>query len=147
MKREMDLYSDYLLSSFGQVTATGLSNLLNGSVSHDKITRILSESTCNSKDLWQEVKPLVRKYEREAACLIFDDTIVSKPYTDENELKTIRFCEIKTREEKRQSPVTKNEMMHSMLKQAVEKQHLKFRYVLADSRFSSSDNLLFSLPD
>jgi hypothetical protein len=86
MKKEMDLYSDYLLSSFGQVTATGLSSLLEGAVSHDKISRILSGNTYNSKDLWQEVKPLVRQYESEGACLIFDDTIVSKPCTDENEL-------------------------------------------------------------
>ncbi|MDR2811164.1 MAG: hypothetical protein LBB84_11535 [Tannerellaceae bacterium] len=80
------MYSDYLLSSFGQVTATGLSGLLEGAVSHDKITRMLSGSTNNSKELWQEVKPLVRKYKNEAACLIFDDTLVSKPCTDENEL-------------------------------------------------------------
>ncbi|MDR2763783.1 MAG: transposase, partial [Tannerella sp.] len=181
MKKEMDLYSDYLLSSFGQVTATGLSSLLDGEVSHDKITRMLSGNICNSKELWQEVKPLVRQYESEDACLIFDDTIVSKPYTDENELiswhwdhskgrnekginlltvfyhtqlpgaaeslrvpvafecikKTVRFCDIKTHKEKRQSPVTKNAMMRSMLQQAVENQHLKFRYVLADSWFSS----------
>jgi hypothetical protein len=26
--------------------------------------------------LWNEVKPLVRKYESEDACLIFDDTII-----------------------------------------------------------------------
>ncbi|MDR2120312.1 MAG: hypothetical protein LBP64_05490 [Tannerella sp.] len=30
MKKEMDLYSDYLLSGFGQVTVTGLSNLSDG---------------------------------------------------------------------------------------------------------------------
>jgi hypothetical protein len=29
---------------------------------------------------------LVREYESEDACLIFDDTIVSKPHTDENDL-------------------------------------------------------------
>ena len=51
MNKEMDLYSDYLLSSFGQVTATGLSNLLDNSVSHDKITRMLSGKEYNSKDL------------------------------------------------------------------------------------------------
>jgi transposase len=34
-------------------------------------------------------------------------------------------------------------MMRSMITQAVEKQHLVFKYVLADSWFSSSDNLLF----
>jgi len=187
MQKEMDLYTDYLLSSFGQVTATGLSSLLGGIVSHDKITRMLSGSVCTSKELWQEVKPLVRAHEEEDACLIFDDTIVSKPYTDENDLicwhwdhskgrnekginlltafyhtqlpnetealripvafecvkKTIHFSEIKTRKEKRQSTVSKNEMMRSMIQQSVEKQHLKFKYVLSDSWYASSDNMLF----
>jgi hypothetical protein len=68
MKKEMDLYSDYLLSSFGRVTATGLSGLLDGAVSHDKITRTLSGAEYTSKDLWQEVKTLVREYESEEAC-------------------------------------------------------------------------------
>ena len=84
MNKVMDLYTDYLLSSFGQVTATGLSNLLNGSVSHDKITRLLSGGEFTSKDLWHNVKSLVRSHESEDACLIFDDTIVSKSYTDES---------------------------------------------------------------
>jgi hypothetical protein len=35
--------------------------------------------------------------------------------------KTIRYCEIKTRREKRQSAVSKNEMMRSMIIRAVEK--------------------------
>jgi hypothetical protein len=187
MNKDMDLYTDYLLSSFSQVTATGLSALLDGSVSHDKITRMLSDDAYDSKALWHEVKSLVRAHESDDACLIFDDTIVSKPYTDENDMicwhwdhskqhnekginlltafyhtqsvpcaeplripvafecvkKTVRFTDPKTGKEKRKSPVTKNEMMRSMLKNAVENQHLKFRYVLADSWFSSSDNMLF----
>jgi hypothetical protein len=57
--------------------------------------------------------------------------------------KTVRFCEVKTRKEKRQSPVTKNELMRLMLQRAVKEQQLKFWYVLADSWFSSSENLLF----
>jgi hypothetical protein len=32
----LDLYSDYLISAFGQTTATGLSALLNGEISHQK---------------------------------------------------------------------------------------------------------------
>jgi hypothetical protein len=187
MKKEMDLYTDYLLSSFCQVTATGLSSLIDGSISHDKITRMLSGQEYCSKDLWQEVKPLVREHEAEDACLIFDDTIISKPYTDENDLicwhwdhsknrnekginlltafyhtqsptsseslripvsfecvkKTIPFIDLKTGKEKRKSAVTKNEMMRSMVQQAVERQYLKFSYVLADSWFASSDNMLF----
>jgi hypothetical protein len=47
--------------------------------------------------------------------------------------KTIRYCEIKTRKEKRQSPVSRNEMMRSMISRAVEKQHPVFKYVLADN--------------
>ena len=100
MKREMDLYTDYLLSSFGQVTATGLSNLLDGSLSHDKITRTLSGQEHSSKDLWFEVKSLVREHENEEACLIFDDTIISKPYTDENEIISWHWDHSKNRNEK-----------------------------------------------
>jgi hypothetical protein len=57
--------------------------------------------------------------------------------------KTVRFCDVKTRREKLQSPVTGNEMMRSMLKQALESRHPKFRYVLVDSWFSCPENLLF----
>jgi len=60
MQKEMDLYSDYLLSSFGQVTATDLSNLLENSLSHDKITRTLSGHSYGSKDLWHEVKNTIK---------------------------------------------------------------------------------------
>jgi hypothetical protein len=38
----LDLYSDYLISAFGQTTATGLSSLLDGEVSHDQIQRFLA---------------------------------------------------------------------------------------------------------
>ena len=38
----LDLYTDYLLSSTGPTTATGLSRLLEGMLSHDHVTRWLS---------------------------------------------------------------------------------------------------------
>lgn len=38
----MDLYTDYLLSSFGPTTATGLSKMLDSAISHDDVTRFLS---------------------------------------------------------------------------------------------------------
>lgn len=82
----LDIYSDYLICSFGQTTATGLSALLSGSLSHDKITRFLSEKDFTSKDLWRLVKPLARKIQSEDAVLIIDDSIEEKPYTDESEL-------------------------------------------------------------
>lgn len=85
-KEHLELYTDYLLSTFGHATATGLSAMVNGQVSHDQITRFLSGEEYASKDLWQEVKGTVRKVEREDGVLIFDDTIQEKPYTDENEV-------------------------------------------------------------
>ncbi|MDT7828262.1 transposase [Pricia sp. S334] len=81
MENIEDLYTDYLLSSFGQVTSTGLSSLLDGSISHDKITRHLSGGASGGKELWLSVKPFVKKYRTEDACIIFDDTIVEKPYS------------------------------------------------------------------
>lgn len=85
-KEQLELYTDYLLSTFGKTTATGLSALVNGQVSHDQVTRFLSEPEYTSKELWQAVKSTVREVEREDAVLIFDDTIQEKPYTDENEV-------------------------------------------------------------
>lgn len=90
-KEVLDLYTDCVISSFGQVTATGLSSLLGGSISHDRITRFLNASEFNSASLWKLVKPLVRQVEREDAVLIIDDSILPKPYTDESELVCWHF--------------------------------------------------------
>lgn len=82
----LDLYSDYLISSFGQTTATGLSAMLGGSISHDHIQRFLSHTDFTSADLWQLVKPHVRAIEQVEGLMIVDDTIAEKPYTDENDI-------------------------------------------------------------
>ncbi len=93
----LDLYSDYLLASFGATTATGLSQLVDNLVSHDQITRFLSSETRTAKDLWCVVKPLVRKVQSKNAVLIIDDTIEEKPYTDENEIVCWHFDHSKDR--------------------------------------------------
>ncbi len=83
----LDIYTDYLISSFSQVTATGLSKLTDGDISHDKVTRFLSASDYTSKNLWLLVKPEIRRLESdEDGVIIFDDTICEKNYTDENEI-------------------------------------------------------------
>lgn len=81
-----EIYSDYLIASFGLTTATGLSKLLDGEISHDRITRFLAGSIKTSKDLWQIAKPIVREVERSDGSLILDDSIEEKPYTDENDI-------------------------------------------------------------
>lgn len=86
----LNLYSEYLLSSFGATTATGLSSLLasllDGRISHDAVSRMLSSERKTGKDLWLRIKSLVRDIEHKDGVLIIDDSIEEKPYTDENDL-------------------------------------------------------------
>lgn len=82
----LDLYSDYLISSFGQTTATGLAALLNHEISHDAVQRFLAGDKQSSADLWRIVKPHVRQIESAEGVLIIDDSIAEKPYTDVNEI-------------------------------------------------------------
>jgi len=96
-KQHLELYTDYLLSTFGYATATGLSRMVEGQVTHDQITRFLSAEELTSKDLWALVKPTVREVEQEDAVLIFDDTIQEKPYTDENEVMCWHYDHTKGR--------------------------------------------------
>jgi hypothetical protein len=189
MNKELaELYSDYLLSSpdqvrgrlFGAATATGLSDMLEGEVSHDRITRFLSKDVYDSRTLWQQVKPMVRKIEQPDGALIFDDTIEEKPHTDQNEIVSWRFDHSENRTVKginilncvyraqgmtlpaayeiirkpmvfkdentgrlkRRGEVSKNELMRRMLK-VCQQNRLEYRYVLADSWFSSKENLSF----
>ena len=175
----LDLYSDYLIASFGQTTATGLSRLV-ADLSHDQVTRFLNGQELADKELWRIVKPHVRRIQAEEAVLILDDTVEEKPYSDESELinwhfdhtvsrsvkgvnlvsalylskgtalpvalhfvlKTELFTDPKTGKERWQSPVTKSEIARTMVASAVKKQIL-FRYVLADTWFSSADNMNF----
>lgn len=98
----LDLYTDYLLSSFGAATATGLSRIVDGAISHDQITRMwvnrpvralsrqeivpLGGDRQGSVQLWRKVKATVRKIQREEGVLILDDSTLEKPYTDENDI-------------------------------------------------------------
>lgn len=176
-KEHLELYTDYLISTFGVATATGLSEMVCGAVSHDRVTRFLSEREYTSRDLWLQVKQTVREIEQDDAVLIFDDTIQEKPWTDESELicwhfdhvqnrtvkgmnllnalypsggvsipvdfrlirKPLQFCDVATRQVKRASEVTKNQLLQEMFLRCVHHQ-LKFRYVLMDSWFAAKAN-------
>jgi hypothetical protein len=179
-RKFLDLYSDYLISSFGKVTATGLSELLDGELSHDQITSRLRQITGGSPELWYLVKPTIRKHESEEGVLIFDDTLEHKPYSDENTIvgwyfdhssnrsvkginilnciyhneaislpvafeivqKLQEVTDPKTGKTKFVSEESKNEMMRNMLHVCCQNR-LKFSYVLADSWFSSKENMQY----
>jgi len=87
----LELYTDYLISSNGYATATGLSAMTDNTVSHDQITRFLSKNEFGSKELWLEVKSTVREVESEEGCLIFDDTVQEKKWTDESDIMCWHF--------------------------------------------------------
>ena len=176
---ELELYTDYLLSSFGATTATGLSAMVQGDVSHDRITRFLSRQDYTSKDLWRQVKAMVRQVQTAQGVLIFDDTIQEKAWTDESDLicwhydhcsgRTVKGinllnalyhcdgrsipvafelvqkplqCDMVSRQVKRKSEKTKNEMMREMIHACLQNA-LQFRFVLMDSWFSSEENFDF----
>ena len=65
--------------------------------SFTEVTRFLSSNEFDSKDLWKVVKPHVRQMQSEDGCLIFDDTIQEKPYTDANELICTHFDHVENR--------------------------------------------------
>jgi hypothetical protein len=92
-----ELYSDYLLASFGATTATGLSDLLEGEVSHDQVTRYLAGTKKTASDLWRTVKSFVGDVQAEAGVLILDDSIEEKPYTDENDIVCWHYAHSKDR--------------------------------------------------
>lgn len=175
----LDLYSDYLLSSYSSTTATGLSELMEQVVSHDQVSRMLSSQRLEPKDWWRMVKPHVRAIQRDDGIVVVDDSIVEKPYTDENEILCWHYDHAKGRtvkglnfittlyvvneislpvsyrlvaktetyldkkgQEKRRSPVTKNEHYREMLQYAA-RNRIPFRYVLNDLWFASAENMCF----
>jgi hypothetical protein len=72
------------LASFGATTATGLSELLEGAVSHAQVTRDWAGAQKTAPDLWRPVKAVVREVQSETGGLILDDSSEEQPDTDEN---------------------------------------------------------------
>ncbi|MBA2648981.1 MAG: transposase [Legionella sp.] len=91
----LDLYSDYLIFQNKYATATGLSDLVDGAFTHDKVTRFLRLEDFDSKSLWSYVKKPVRSQEAVGGVLIVDDSIEEKPYTDENEINCWHYSHAK----------------------------------------------------
>lgn len=166
----LDLYSDFLILNDRYATATGLSSMTDQIVSHDKITRFLSEEDFDDRLLWKIIKPHLRKVEQADGVLIGDDSISEKPHMDESgivgwhydhskgrsikginvmsvlyEVKGISIplsLRIVRKGEDGKPEIGKNEMFREAILQAMRNQ-VKFRYVLADIWYGSSENMEF----
>ena len=92
----LDIYIDYLMVSTGQVSATGLSRMLDSSLSHDQITRMLSDSyeLFTPKAYWKRIKGLVRQVQQAEGILIVDDFVSEKPHSSENELISYHYSHL-----------------------------------------------------
>lgn len=81
-----ELYRESLMISQGQVSCTGLSSMMEKTISHDKFTRLLSSGYMNEEYVWKSAKPICHEIRSKDAVFIVDESIEAKPYTDENEL-------------------------------------------------------------
>lgn len=185
-KAILDIYSDFLLTTFTQATATGLAAMVGQAYSHDQITRFLDKPTYTQREYWQIIKPIVRQIEDEDGAILVDDTIEEKPYTDESELvcwhydhtqgrsvkginlinfvyhvsgnppvgisiplayevvtKPEVYQDPKTGQYRRRSDISKNERVRERLKIITHFNRVSYRYVLADSWFSSRENMIW----
>lgn len=93
----LDLYSDYCITTFTLVTATGLSKLIDEGYSHDQISHFLSQKAFTQKDFWKMVKRIIRKIEHKYGIISIDDTISEKPHTTENEMVCFHWDHSKNR--------------------------------------------------
>lgn len=91
----LDIYTDYLISQNKYATATGLSDIVDGAISHDQVSRFLRKNNFGSKELWQYVKSSVREHQTTGGALLLDDSIKEKPYTDENEINCWHYSHAK----------------------------------------------------
>lgn len=171
----LDIYTDYLICQNKYATATGLSDMVDGEISHDQVSRFLRKNTFEPKALLKYVKSSVREHQTDrGGVLLLDDSIEEKPYTDENEIncwhyshakgdvlkginilscmvrygdfsvpvgyeviiKGVTYSDVKTKQMRRKSSTTKNELFRNLIGAAI-KNKVLFEFVLADNWFGS----------
>jgi hypothetical protein len=164
-KCSLNLYSEFLVASQKRYSGVELSKVSpDESMSHDSVSRFLADSHFEPIQLWGKVKPLVNKA---SGYLVGDDTLLSKEYSQINELAKKQYSGNTHRltngiclvnllwtagEEfvpvdyrvyfKEADEKTKNDHLEDMLKKAY-KRGFKPRYVLLDAWYSSVSNMKF----
>jgi len=82
-KCSLKLYSDFLIANQNRYSGVELSRVAPGEISHDSVSRWLSNANFNPSSLWNQTKDLV---EKNTGYLVGDDTLLSKRYSQVNEL-------------------------------------------------------------
>lgn len=81
-----ELYCESLIMNQGQVTYTGLSSMMDGTISHGDFTGLLANGYMNKEYYCKSAKPICPQTQSKDAVLIMDKNKEAKPYLDENEL-------------------------------------------------------------
>ena len=164
-KCSRELYCAFLEVTSGRYSALSLSEVApdGSTLSHDSISRWLSEERVQPKDLWQAAKPEVAG---RPGILVFDDVVIDKSRSGKTELVNWQYAGSKhdttkgigvvnalwqiSREDyvpmdyriwnPPEDGKTKNNHFRDMLT-AVKRRQLEPEMVVADSWYSSLDNL------
>jgi len=110
----LDLYTDYLMASFNLTTATGMSAMLDGAISHDQISRFLGQGLLDQKNYWKYIKRIVRRIEYDYGINIINFLYENKLYSEcisiplafELIKKIEQYFDKKANKVKRRSPVS-----------------------------------------
>lgn len=158
-----ELYCTFLRVTAQRYSALSLSEVSPIELSHDSISRWLSDAKCQPKDIWNEAKSHVLGTQ---GVLITDDTILDKQRSDKIELVRYQYsgtehdvikgigmlnflwvdqknevCPMDVRiYEPKEDGKTKNDHFRELLRLAKERE-VKPEAVIADSWYSSLDNL------
>jgi hypothetical protein len=103
MKPLSEIYISFLISSFGKIEMTKLSQVVGENYTHDTFTKklLLDDEIETDKELWRSVKPILRKYENEVdGCLLIDDSLLAKPYSKNNEVICWHYDHVSHRNKK-----------------------------------------------
>lgn len=163
-------YIDFLLTTNKQASGKAFSRVFDNRISHDQITRMLNNTdTFSSAELWKAVKPLCREVAYKDNIIAFDDTLIEKPDTKENEVVMYHYDHSKGRSVKGICMVTalyhagimsipvcvdivkradkdnkdsKMDIFRNLLQQCINNM-LLFRHVLADTWYGSTENMRY----
>lgn len=164
-KCSLELYTKFLIANHNRYSGAELSKTSGSALSHDSVSKWLSDEEFDSKNLWPCVKDMI---EKETGYLIVDDSVLDKRFSRNNELAgrhwsgnehrlicgidLVNFlwtkgeecipCDYRIYQSEKKGVKTKNEHFRDMLATA-KKRGFKPFYILADCWYGSVENMKY----
>ena len=87
-KCSLDLYVNFLIATQKQYSGLELSRVSPTAMSHEAVNHWLAKDKLTPKTVWQHSQTMIQK---ETGYLIFDDTVLDKPYAQEMPLVKVQY--------------------------------------------------------